>query len=164
MHTSNEIFKLKETLDLSVLARPPLECQLHLRQQTKPFQSRVLDEEGIQSPVLEKWLEKLRALKSNNLHRTFTPWSAESWMKNHTAPRGRSGANSNLLQGIILQVNKKKLFLKPRSDSSMWQSYYIQPSVWPGEYEYISMELRLPFIENLLVPNGGTKFVSYVRI
>lgn len=54
---SNGIHKLTETVDLSVLARPPLEFQVHLFQKTKKKKyilNKVLNKEGVQSSVLEK--------------------------------------------------------------------------------------------------------------
>lgn len=56
---SNGIHKLTETVDLSVLARPPLEFQVHLFQKTKKKKkeyilNKVLNKEGVQSSILEK--------------------------------------------------------------------------------------------------------------
>lgn len=56
---SNGIHKLTETVDLSVLARPPLEFQVHLFQKTKKKKkeyilNKVPNKEGVQSSILEK--------------------------------------------------------------------------------------------------------------
>ena len=54
---SNGIHKLTETVDLSVLARPPLEFQVHLFPEDKKKKyilNKVLNKEGVQSSVLEK--------------------------------------------------------------------------------------------------------------
>ena len=60
---SNGIDKLTETVALSVLARPPLEFQVHLfpedkkkkkKRKEKYILNKVLNKEGAQSPILEK--------------------------------------------------------------------------------------------------------------
>ena len=58
---SNGIDKLTETVALSVLARPPLEFQVHLfpedknkKKKEKYILNKVLNKEGAQSPILEK--------------------------------------------------------------------------------------------------------------
>ena len=53
---SNGIHKLTETVDLSVLARPPLEFQVHLfpEDKKKYILNKVLKKERVQSSILEK--------------------------------------------------------------------------------------------------------------